>query len=57
MNLKKFNAELNYELLKLKKLLFTYQRDNGDIEKFIQENFLQEKKILPKRFSVESDNQ
>ena len=36
MDIKKQNAELNSELLKLKKQLFTYQKENGDIGKFIQ---------------------
>ncbi len=31
MMLKKSNAELNSELLKLKKQLFNYQKDSGDI--------------------------
>lgn len=38
--MKKTIAHLNSQLLKLKKELFTYQKDNTDISKFIQDNFL-----------------
>ncbi len=52
MGFKKANAEMNAELLKLKKQLFSYQKESGDIERFIQDNFLFDKGLLKNRQSA-----